>query len=137
MLHKVQKFRDSGTSDMGTPTDRAIKTARFHMGGAPYVLAYVRAKFGGGTYSATLTLSVDSDDPSAFDTDNSSGLYDWTIASWDEMGTGGESDMYFPIAQHEFHLYTFNGDEHLVFVWANPDDTDQRWAIEVGLIPLT
>lgn len=137
----MEKLRSTGISNMGDARDRHNKTARFSFPRSEWTLAYVRAKFGNGTGSATLTLKVDNGDTTSFDESNTQGLYDWTVAQWENMGVDATDDnvksvLYNPIAKDDFHLYTFLPNEELIFEWENPNDGVMRWALEIGVMPV-
>lgn len=124
--NSVQKFRAKGVGNMGDVTDET-SICRFALP-EKFVLAYVKAKFTGGSSSATVTMK--SDDRGQ-DTD-----YDFVEEQWEKMGTSGtgsKSFLKFRIRGDELHNYVYEAGDELVFEYTNPNTI--RWSLEVGLVP--
>ena len=88
-------------------------------------LVYLRCHFVGGSGTAPLSLSLDSDAGSAFDTH----LFTVTHA-----GTG--KDVNLRIAEgdtQEPSAWTLHTPDQLRVQWTNPDSGNMTWGLEVGL----
>ena len=120
--------RATGTGNMGDVTDRTSQ-ARFWLDADRYALCWLRARFTGGTGSATLTLKLDHRDDIE--------VYDFTLRDWETMGTSGDAWLYSRITADELFHWTFQRGDIIVFEWTNPDPAVMRWALEVGLCDAT
>ena len=137
----VEAFNDTGTSDMGSVTDRASK-ARFSLAEA-YVLVYFRARFGnasnasGASGSATLEIRVDHHlRTHEAPTGTTMPSHAYRIDTFPAIGAGGTADINYRILPGEYGGFTFSKGDILVWTWTNPDASqEQRWDLEVGLAP--
>ena len=134
-------FNDSGTSDMGTVTNRASQ-ARFSLP-QRFVLVFFRVRFGdasdasGAASSNTMTIRVDSrlrvhEAPTGTEMPGHSYL----IETFPEMGVGTNADLNYRLVPGDYGGFTFEAGDELVWIWTNPDVLqEQRWDLEVGLAP--
>ena len=124
---EVAKFRVSGIGDMGTVSDLTTGP-RFSMP-VDYVLIYLRAWFGSGTGSATMSLKQ-------FIPGEPSLLFNQPVRKFDAIGTGGDVFVDFRVQMDELQHWGFAGGTELVPEWTNPDSGTMTWAVECGLAPM-
>lgn len=132
----IRSFRQNGMADMGDVTDRQ-SVARFALREIAmpdsrivpvdtWTLVGVRARFIGGSGSATVTLKLDHRDES--------GLYDWTLREWATRGEDNRNILHRPSDESDLYgAYPFFYGDELVFEWTNPDAGTMRWCLEVFL----
>ena len=85
-------------------------------------LKYLRIHFVGGSGTADVTISHQSDEGAEWNTD---------IAVFPDRGTG--ADLYYVVADHLLTGSIFQPTAPLVISWTNPSTT--TWGIEIGWIP--
>jgi len=98
-----------------------------HPDGGPFALSFLRVHFSGSSGGATLTLSVDSDAGTPWDTTV------YTLANSGPSTAG--SDVNLRIGRDELEHWAFEADDTLLLSWTDPDAGDTtQWGIEIGLV---
>ena len=96
--------------------------------GQRFRLSYIRAHFrrltGTGTDVANLTIDLNSVRGDDFDV---------KLATFSSVGIA--ADVHFRVNDEESSQWEFGDGDELTFNWTNPDATEIRWGIVVGVIP--
>lgn len=128
----LRLLRQVGQADMGDATDEE-SVCRFWLDSSLWELAFIRAHWetlDGDGGSADLSIKVDHRD--------TAGLHRYLLGTVRDMGTGdnGRPDLNLRVMPRETEHWRFQGCDHLVLEWANPDTGKIRWSVEVGLKPV-
>lgn len=134
MLHidptTVVKQRSTGSGNMGSIQDDT-DPVRFGLDHKFYLL-WIRAKFTGGSSSATMKVKLRHKDRRGWLTGSADGRFDFVELEALKLGTGVTSDFNWVVqGEDELHRYIYEPGDFLVPEWTNPNT--QVWGIEFGL----
>lgn len=122
-------FRDSGVGDMA----RTFKLTGAHAGMRP-LLVFARCHFvnvaaAGTSVMADMTISVDAEPDSEFDTP-----YGCELLIIEDAGLGFDVNWKLPVFEESRWVLQQGAGYH--FAWTNPDADDIGWGLEVGIFPV-
>jgi len=128
----VVKQRATGAGNMGD-VQSDTDPVRFGLL-EDYYLLWIRAKFSGGTGSATMQVKLRHKDRRGWIAATTDGRFDFVELEALTLGTGGTANFNSLVPADEHHRYIYDGGELLVPEWTNPNT--QVWGIELGLAPV-
>lgn len=113
----------SGTDDMGDVTSE-VSPARFGMD-VPWVLAFIRLHFSGGSGVADCDIVLDSAE---------NFRHDVVLETIEKCGT--DKDANYAVLPGEFHMWVMQPRDRIVLHWTNPDSPSMVWGMEAGFAPI-
>ena len=120
---KIIIRNDGGDGDMGSLAYAPDNTAHFHADGEAFAVVFIRLHFAGGSGTADVTINIDS---------NRQTQYDTLLYTLKARGVGADAN--FRILEEELVHWVFQAGDEMVFQWTNPSSGTMAWGAEVGLI---